>query len=78
MMLLDAFLLALRALARKYGVVPDALPALREEFSAKQDALSEGGGRIKQAETAVVAARVHKAMEAKQTPPTCCSSVLAR
>ncbi|HEX3755978.1 MAG TPA: DNA repair protein RecN [Rhizomicrobium sp.] len=50
-------LFALRALARKYGVPPDGLAALREEFLAKQDALVAGGGRIKQAQAAVLAAR---------------------
>jgi DNA repair protein RecN (Recombination protein N) len=50
-------LFALRALARKYGVTPDGLPALRDEFAAKQAALTEGGGQIKQAEAKVAAAR---------------------
>jgi DNA repair protein RecN (Recombination protein N) len=50
-------LFALRALARKYGVTTDALPALRDEFTAKQDALSAGGGAIKQSEAAVAATR---------------------
>jgi DNA repair protein RecN (Recombination protein N) len=50
-------LFALRALARKYGVTPEALPGLREEFAAKQDALATGGSQIKQAETLVAAAR---------------------
>ena len=50
-------LFALRALARKYGVTPDALPALADDFIAKRDALTAGGGRIKQAEAAVATAR---------------------
>ncbi|HTC83642.1 MAG TPA: DNA repair protein RecN [Rhizomicrobium sp.] len=50
-------LFALRALARKYGVTPDRLPALCEEFIAKQAALTEGGSRIKQAEAKAGAAR---------------------
>jgi DNA repair protein RecN (Recombination protein N) len=50
-------LFALRALARKYGVTPDRLPALCEEFAAKQAALTQGGGQIKQAEAKVAAAR---------------------
>src|SRR6202012_1162629 len=35
-------LFALRALARKYGVPPDQLPRLRDEYLAKQDALAAG------------------------------------
>jgi DNA repair protein RecN (Recombination protein N) len=50
-------LFALRALARKHGTSPDALPVLRDEFLAKRDALNAGGGKIKQAEVAVGAAR---------------------
>jgi DNA repair protein RecN (Recombination protein N) len=50
-------LFALRALARKYSTPPDGLPALRDEFLAKQDALTASGGRIGQAETAVATAR---------------------
>ena len=49
-------LFALRALARKYAVTPDALPALCDEFLARRDALTEGGGKIKKAEAAVAAA----------------------
>ncbi len=49
-------LFALRALARKYGVTPDALPGLRDEFVAKQEALVSGGDQIKKAEGAVAAA----------------------
>jgi DNA repair protein RecN (Recombination protein N) len=50
-------LFALRALARKYGVTPDGLPALCEEFAAKLSAITQGGSQVKQAEKAVVAAR---------------------
>ena len=50
-------LFALRALARKYGVLPDQLPALRDEYVAKQDALSAGGGQMKQAIAKVAATR---------------------
>ncbi|HEX4636345.1 MAG TPA: DNA repair protein RecN [Rhizomicrobium sp.] len=50
-------LFGLRALARKYGVTPDRLPALCEEFAAKLVALTAGGSQIKQAEAKVAAAR---------------------
>jgi DNA repair protein RecN (Recombination protein N) len=50
-------LFALRALARKYGVTPDQLPATRDEYVARQEALSAGGSQIRQAETRVAAAR---------------------
>jgi DNA repair protein RecN (Recombination protein N) len=50
-------LFALRALARKYGVTPDRLPAIRDDYVAKQQALSEGGSQIKQAEIRVAATR---------------------
>ena len=50
-------LFALRALARKYGVLPDQLPKLRDEYAAKQDALSAGGGQMKQATAKVAATR---------------------
>ena len=50
-------LFALRALARKYGVTPDQLPALRDDYVAKQQALSEGGSQIKQAEIRLAATR---------------------
>lgn len=49
-------LFALRALARKYGVTPDELPALRDDYVARQDALSGGGGQMKQAQAKVAAA----------------------
>ena len=50
-------LFALRALARKYGVMPDQLPAVRDDYVAKQLALTEGGSQIKKAETRVAATR---------------------
>ena len=50
-------LFALRALARKYGVMPDQLPAIRDDYAAKQEALASGGGQIKKAETRVAATR---------------------
>jgi len=50
-------LFALRALARKYGVMPDQLPAVRDDYAARQQALTEGGSQIKKAESRVAAAR---------------------
>jgi DNA repair protein RecN (Recombination protein N) len=50
-------LFALRALARKYGVLPDQLPKLRDDYAAKQEALSAGGGQMKQAIAKVTATR---------------------
>ena len=50
-------LFALRALARKYGVLPDQLPKLRDDYAAKQEALSAGGGQMKQATAKVAATR---------------------
>jgi DNA repair protein RecN (Recombination protein N) len=50
-------LFALRALARKYGVTSDQLPAIRDDYVARQDALTAGGSQIRQAETKLVAAR---------------------
>jgi len=49
-------LFALRALARKYGVTPDELPAVRDDYRTRQQALTEGGSHIKQAEAKVAAA----------------------
>jgi len=49
-------LFALRALARKYGVTPDQLSALRDDYVAKQDALVSGGDQIKKAQAKVTAA----------------------
>jgi len=50
-------LFALRALARKYGVAPDQLPAVRDDYVAKERALTEGGSQIKKAEARVAATR---------------------
>jgi DNA repair protein RecN (Recombination protein N) len=50
-------LFALRALARKYGVTPDQLPATRDDYVAKQEALTSGGDQIKKADAKVAAAR---------------------
>jgi len=50
-------LFALRALARKYGVLPDALPKLRDEYLAKQEALVSGGNQIEKAAAKAAAAR---------------------
>ncbi|HVW73280.1 MAG TPA: DNA repair protein RecN [Rhizomicrobium sp.] len=50
-------LFALRALARKYGVTPDQLPAIRDDYVARQDALVSGGDQIRKAETKVAATR---------------------
>ena len=47
----------LRAAARKYGVAADALPKLAADFRFKRDTLSLGGGRLKEAEAVVAAAR---------------------
>jgi DNA repair protein RecN (Recombination protein N) len=49
-------LFTLRALARKYGVTPDQLSALRDDYVAKQDALVSGGDQIKKAQAKVTAA----------------------
>ncbi len=58
-------LFALRALARKYGVATNALPALTEEYRAKEEALVSGGSQIKKAEAEVAALRT-KYLEAAQ------------
>jgi DNA repair protein RecN (Recombination protein N) len=50
-------LFALRALARKYGVSTDALPGVRDEFVAKQEALVSGGSQIMKAQAKVSTAR---------------------
>jgi DNA repair protein RecN (Recombination protein N) len=50
-------LFALRALARKYGVMPDRLPIIRDEYVAKLEALRAGGSQIKQAQARVATAR---------------------
>jgi DNA repair protein RecN (Recombination protein N) len=49
-------LFALRALARKYGVTPDQLAAVRDDYVAKQDALMSGGDQIKKAQAKVTSA----------------------
>ena len=59
-------LFALRAMARKYGVPPDQLPRVRDEFQAKQEALVAGGSQIKQAEAKIAAARNAYLMAAKK------------
>jgi DNA repair protein RecN (Recombination protein N) len=59
-------LFALRTLARKYGVPPDQLPRVRDEFVAKQEALTAGGGQIKAAEAKVAAARAAYLTAAKK------------
>ena len=50
-------LFALRTLARKYGVATDALPALADDYKAKEEALTSGGSQIRRAEAAVAAAQ---------------------
>jgi len=50
-------LFALRALARKYGVTPDRLAALCEDFVARQSALTQGGSLISRAQAKVALAR---------------------
>jgi DNA repair protein RecN (Recombination protein N) len=47
----------LRAAARKYGVTPDALTRVAADFRFKRDTLTLGGGRLKEAEALVRAAR---------------------
>jgi DNA repair protein RecN (Recombination protein N) len=49
-------LFALRALARKFAVQPDALPALAEDFRVREAALAAGGGEIRKMQTAERAA----------------------
>lgn len=53
----DDRLHALRAVARKHGVEPDDLAALREEFTAKLDAITSGGGALSALRAAMDAAR---------------------
>jgi DNA repair protein RecN (Recombination protein N) len=50
-------LFALRALARKYGVTPDELASIRDDYVARREALVSGGGQIKKAEAKVTAGR---------------------
>ena len=47
----------LRSAARKYGVTSDALSRVLHEFELKRDALDSGGGRTKEAEAVLAAAR---------------------
>jgi DNA repair protein RecN (Recombination protein N) len=51
-------LFAIRAAARKYSTQPDRLPLVLADFRARLEALDLGGGKLKQAEAAVAAARV--------------------
>jgi DNA repair protein RecN (Recombination protein N) len=50
-------LFAIRAAARKYACPPDRLPQVLGDFRARLEALDLGGGKLKEAETAVAAAR---------------------
>ncbi|HEY1630133.1 MAG TPA: DNA repair protein RecN [Rhizomicrobium sp.] len=50
-------LFTLRAIARKYAVQPDELPRVLAEFQAKQEAISGGGGKMKEAEAGVAKAQ---------------------
>ena len=50
-------LFAIRAAARKYATQPDRLPLVLADFRARLEALDLGGGKLKEAETAVAAAR---------------------
>jgi len=50
-------LFAIRAAARKYAVPPDRLPVVLADFRARLEALDLGGGKLKEAEAAVAAAR---------------------
>ena len=50
-------LFAIRAAARKYATQPDRLPLVLADFRARLEALDLGGGKLKEAEAAVGAAR---------------------
>lgn len=50
-------LFALRAASRKYGVQPDALPRILDEFRARHEAIGGGDAGLKKAAQAVAAAR---------------------
>jgi DNA repair protein RecN (Recombination protein N) len=50
-------LFALRALARKYGVTPDELASIRDDYVARREALVSGGDQIKKADVKVTATR---------------------
>ena len=61
-------LFAIRGLARKHGVLPDALPALAEELAARLAALDASEGRIAALEAeAAAAARAYDAAAAALT-----------
>jgi DNA repair protein RecN (Recombination protein N) len=51
-------LFALRAAARKYGVQPDELPRVANEFQTKLDSLAGGGTSLKAAEAEVAKTRM--------------------
>jgi DNA repair protein RecN (Recombination protein N) len=50
-------LFAIRAAARKYSTQPDGLPKVLADFRVRLDALDLGGGRLKEADAVVAAAR---------------------
>jgi len=50
-------LFAIRAAARKYACPPDRLLAVLKDFQARAEALDLGGGKLKESEAAVAAAR---------------------
>jgi len=50
-------LFAIRAAARKYACPPDRLPLVLADFRTRLEALDLGGGKLKEAEAAVAAAR---------------------
>ncbi|RED14210.1 DNA repair protein RecN [Pontivivens insulae] len=50
-------LFAIRALARKHDVLPDALPELADQFRSKLQTIDNGAGRIAELEQAVNAAQ---------------------
>ena len=50
-------LFAIRAVARKFATQPDRLPLVLAEFRARLDALDLGGGKLKEVEAAIAAAR---------------------
>jgi len=50
-------LFAIRAAARKYATQPDRLSLVLNEYQARLEALDLGGGKLKEAEAAVAAAR---------------------
>jgi DNA repair protein RecN (Recombination protein N) len=50
-------LFAIRAVARKYATQPDRLPLALADFRGRLEALDLGGGKLKEAEAAVAAAR---------------------